>query len=173
MLSKYKNKLRRFHIPATISEDEELKWEKQREKEELISRMAKSNPSELMNLVYSSGEKKSIHTNYDYDTPRRDSVIIDDLYNRVDPKKANNYLNNISTKHYSSIYSNISSKNPSNDYTIIANKNIAGYKRKSKHYKSKHYKSKHKRYKNTNRKNNRQFRRTIRRLTKKTKKHVI
>ena len=57
--------------------------------------------------------------------------------------------------------------------TITANKNIAGYKRKSKRYKSKHYKSKHKRYKNTNSKINRQFRRTIRRLNKKTKKHVI
>ena len=65
-------------------------------------------------------------------------------------------------------------------YTItghksVDNKSMAGYKRKSKHYKSKHYKSKHKRYKNTNtnrktnRKKNTQFRRTIRRLNKKTK----
>jgi hypothetical protein len=60
------------------------------------------------------------------------------------------------------------SKKKPYDYTTKA-----GYKRKSKHYKSKHYKSKHKRYKNTNRNTNRkkntQFRRTIRRLNKKTK----
>jgi len=48
-------------------------------------------------------------------------------------------------------------------------KTTAGYKRKSKHYKSKHYNYKSKHYKNTNRKKNTQFRRTIRRLNKKTK----
>ena len=45
------------------------------------------------------------------------------------------------------------------DADAIKYVNLAGYKRKSKHYKSKHYKSKHKHYKNNRR-------------IKKTKKHV-
>ena len=107
--------------------------------------------------TYTLDEKKSTHTNYEAIPIPRDSTTIDYLYTPK-LKNASDVLNN-RTKYFSSNFLNNSAKSSSSDYKITA-----GYKRKSKHYKSKH-----KRYKNTNRKKNAQFRRTIRRLNKKTK----
>ena len=141
-----KSKKRPKYKPSleALSEADELKLEHDKAIEKIKQ-------IELINRIHTLGETKSIHAIYDA-TPI-DSTIKHDLYT-INPKSASDFLNNNSTKYSSS------------DYT-----NNAGYKRKSKHYKPKHYKSK--RYKNTNRKINRQFRRTIRRLNKKTKKHVI
>jgi hypothetical protein len=144
---------------GAISEADELKWKKQ-------EAIANLKPSDLMKLIHTLDEKKSTHTNYEAIPIPRDSNTIDYLYTPK-PKNASDVLNN-RTKYFSSNFLNNSAKSSSGDYKITA-----GYKRKSKHYKSKHYKSKHKHYKNTNRKTNRkkntQFRRTIRRLNKKTK----
>jgi hypothetical protein len=139
---------------GTISEADELKWEKQKE-------IAKLKPDELMKYIHTLDKKKSIHTKYE--AIPRDSTIIDELY-VPKPINASDFLNNNnnSTKYFSSDFLNNSAKSSSSDYKITA-----GYKRKSKH---KHYKNTNRNTnRKTNRKKNTQFRRTIRRLNKKTK----
>ena len=137
--------------------------EEQREKRQKISKIQALDPLSLAKLI---------HYIHKQDKSLLDSIEdsnIDFIRAIYSPKiKFNN-----NTDFIRSIYSPNIKFNKEKEHFWPFNNTItytirAGYKRKSKRYKSKH-----KRYKNTNRKINRQFRRTIRRLNKKTKKHVI
>lgn len=145
--------------------------EEQRKKRQNISKIQALDPLSLAKLIHyiHKQDKSLLHSIEDSNIDFIRSIYSPNI-------KFNNNTDFIRSIYSSNIKFNKEHFRPFNNTitdTITANKNIAGYKRKSKRYKSKHYKSKHKRYKNTNSKINRQFRRTIRRLNKKTKKHVI
>jgi hypothetical protein len=144
--------------------------EEQRKRKQIISKTQALDPSSLAKLIHyihkQKQDKSFLHINEDIDTDFTDFITAiyspDIKFN----KERFRIFDNTKTDKTDII---------DKTYTItghksVDNKSMAGYKRKSKHYKSKH-----KRYKNTNtnrktnRKKNTQFRRTIRRLNKKTK----
>jgi hypothetical protein len=149
--------------------------EEQRENKQKRSKIQALDPSSLAKLIHyihkqkQKQDKSFLHIIKDIDTDLTDFITA--IYS-PDIKFNNKQFNN---EHYRTFNNTITNTITDISDKITASKNIAGYKRKSKHYKSKHYKSKHykntnrKTNKNTNRKKNAQFRRTIRRLNKKTK----
>jgi hypothetical protein len=149
--------------------------EEQRENKQKRSKIQALDPSSLAKLIHyihkqkQKQDKSFLHIIKDIDTDLTDFITA--IYS-PDIKFNKKQFNN---EHYRTFNNTITNTITNISGKITASKNIAGYKRKSKHYKSKHYKSKHykntnrKTNKNTNRKKNAQFRRTIRRLNKKTK----
>jgi hypothetical protein len=146
--------------------------EEQRENKQKRSKIQALDPSSLAKLIHyihkqkQKQDKSFLHIIKDIDTDLTDFITA--IYS-PDIKFNNKQFNNeqFNNEHYRTFNNTITNKTDIID-KITASKIIAGYKRKSKHYKSKH-----KRYKNTNkntnRKKNAQFRRTIRCLNKKTK----
>jgi hypothetical protein len=149
--------------------------EEQRENKQKRSKIQALDPSSLAKLIHyihkqkQKQDKSFLHIIKDIDTDLTDFITA--IYS-PDIKFNKKQFNN---EHYRTFNNTITNTITNISGKITASKNIAGYKRKSKHYKSKHYKSKHykntnrKTNKNTNRKKNAQFRKTIRRLNKKTK----
>ena len=149
--------------------------EEQRENKQKRSKIQALDPSSLAKLIHyihkqkQNQDKSFLHIIEDIDTDFTDFTDFIRAIYSPGIKFNNKQLN----KNPFRIFDNTKTDTIT-DHKSVANESMAGYKRKSKHYKSKHYKSKHykskhKRYKNTNRKKNAQFRRTIRRLNKKTK----
>lgn len=138
--------------------------EEQRENKQKRSKIQALDPSSLAKLIhYIHKQKQKQNKSFLHIITDIDTDFITAIYS-PDIKFNNEQFNN---EHYRTFNNTITNKTDIID-KITASKIIAGYKRKSKHYKSKH-----KRYKNTNkntnRKKNTQFRKTIRRLNKKTK----
>ena len=144
--------------------------EEQRENKQKRSKIQALDPSSLAKLIHyihkqkQKQDKSFLHIIKDIDTDLTDFITA--IYS-PDIKFNKKQFNN---EHYRTFNNTITNTITNISGKITASKNIAGYKRKSKHYKSKHYKNTNRKTnKNTNRKKNAQFRRTIRRLNKKTK----